>query len=143
MCFKYRCDACKKHKYDLCDSFLANCEISCVCEIAVEEPWGHLLKRCKACVTIVGATIALEILVYREPWLLTEGMGGAPIKEAWELEGSEHSDGKSIASKSRGDQEDATPDGFTTEERNKMRNEAEEAVIRRWGLMKQEQDKTK
>jgi hypothetical protein len=126
-----------------CACFLANCEISRVCEIAVEKPWGHLLKRCKACVTIVGAIIALESLVYREPWLLTEGMASAPVKEAWELEGSKNSDGKGSASKSSSDQEDATLDGVTTEERKRMREEAEEAIMKWWRLIKEEQDDAK
>ena len=35
--------------------------------------------------------------------------------------------------------EDATPDGWTNEEREKIRREAEEAVMQRWGLMAAEQ----
>ncbi|KAJ9608921.1 hypothetical protein H2200_006692 [Cladophialophora chaetospira] len=126
-----------RSKYDYCKEILENWETGRHwCNIEVEEPWGKLLKRCHTCKTLVGARIALESLVLREPWLITEGVAGAPIKEAWEVEGEEKKEGDE-------DEEDATPDGWTKEEREKMRREAEEAVMRRWGLLAAEEAEKK
>jgi len=132
MCFKYKCYACKRPKFDYCKEYLDNyLSGRRWCDIEVEEPWGFKLKRCPPCMTITGAIKELKSLVFREPWLLTEGMAGAPEKAAWEMEEEVKGGGE--------DEEDATPDGWTKEEREKIRREAEEAVMRRWGLMAAEQ----
>ena len=130
MCFKYKCDACKKGKYDYCKEYIEHYEERKYCTVEVEKPWGKYLKRCHTCVTIVGAITELQSLVLREPWLLTEGMAGAPEKAAWEVE-----------EKKKGvEEEDATPDGWTKEEREKIRREAEEAMMKRWGLLAIDED---
>ena len=136
MCYKYRCDACKRANCDFCKEYLVRYEAgerSCG-KIEVEHPWGSKLKRCYSCYTIVGAVTALKALVLREPWLLTAGVAGAPKKAAWELEGVKE---KEVVS----DDEDeiGEADGWTKEEREKLRGEAEEAVMRRWCLMAAEQ----
>ena len=83
MCYRYKCDACKDRKYDYCKEFLDNFEGGRRwCEVEVEFPWGAKLKRCHSCKTIVGAITELSALVLREPWLITEGVAGAPAKEA-------------------------------------------------------------
>ncbi|KIW35409.1 uncharacterized protein PV07_02107 [Cladophialophora immunda] len=138
MCFKYKCDACEKARYDFCQNYLQNQEERKWCDVAVEEPWGGMLKRCHTCTTITGAIKELKALVFREPWLVTEGMAGAPEKAAWEKEGEEEEEavgGVVVVD----DDDDATPDGYTKEERDRVRREAEEAVMRRWGLMRAEQ----
>jgi hypothetical protein len=48
--------------------------------------------RCLHCALVLGAIVKLNDLVFREPWLLTEGKGGEPKKEAWELVGTEKKD---------------------------------------------------
>ncbi|KIW77910.1 hypothetical protein Z517_07743 [Fonsecaea pedrosoi CBS 271.37] len=136
MCFKYKCDACKKANYNFCEDYLQNEEDRKWCNVAVENPWGSMLKRCHSCATVIGAIKELKALVFREPWLLTEGMAGAPEKAAWEKEEEEEAAG-GLAVVDTDD--DDTPDGYTKEERDRIRWEAEEAVMRRWGLMKAEQ----
>jgi len=132
MCYKYKCDACKQGKYIYCKECLKNFEGGRRwCEVKVECPWGVELKRCHSCKTIVGAITELKALVLREPWLATEGVSGAPEKAAWEMENEEKGGDES--------EEDATPDGWTNEEREKIRREADEAVMHRWGLMVAEQ----
>jgi hypothetical protein len=134
MCFKYKCDACKRGQYDYCREFLDNYDGGRRwCNVEEEEPWGHKLKRCHTCMTIVGAIQELNALVFREPWLVTEGVAGAPQKEAWELEAE---DGEGVEEEDVG----SDPlDGLTAEEREKLRRAAEEAVLRRWGVMAAEQ----
>ncbi|EXJ70531.1 uncharacterized protein A1O5_06601 [Cladophialophora psammophila CBS 110553] len=136
MCFKYECDVCKKARYDFCEDYLRNEEDHKWCNVEAEKPWGSLRKRCHTCYTIRGVIRELKALVFREPWLVTEGMAGAPEKAAWE-EGEEDGDGEAAGDDVVND--DDTPDGFTKEERDRVRREAEEAVMRRWGLMKAEQ----
>ena len=131
MCYKYKCDACKRAKYDYCREYLENYEGGRRwCDVEVEDPWGSKLKRCNTCKTIIGAITELSSLVLREPWLMTEGLAGAPEKAAWETDEEVKEDGG---------EEDATPDGWTNEEREKMRREAEEAIMGRWGLLAAEQ----
>ncbi|OCT54027.1 hypothetical protein CLCR_10981 [Cladophialophora carrionii] len=134
MCFKYKCDGCKRGKYDYCREYRENYEGGRRwCNVEEEQPWGHKLKRCHTCITVVGAIKELNALVFREPWLVTEGVAGAPQKEAWELEGE---DGAGV------EEEDAGTDpldGLTAGERAKRRDAAMEAVMRRWGLMAAEQ----
>jgi hypothetical protein len=133
MCFCYRCDTCKKAQYEYCDDYKEKWFTGWkCCNIEHEKPWGSLRKRCRPCTTIVGAIEELKALVFREPWLETEGMAGAPEKAAWEMEGEEV---KSFDFNSK----DGTPDGFSKEEREKIRRKAEEAVARRWGLLAAEQ----
>ena len=42
--------------------------------------------RCLSCIIVLGAIEKLHNLCVTDPYLLTEGMAGAPRKEAWELE---------------------------------------------------------
>ena len=100
------------------------------CNVELEFPWGKLLKRCYTCKTLVGATVALKALVLREPWLVTEGVAGAPAKEAWEMEEEKAVEGE--------EDDDDDADGWTKEERAEIRRKAVEAVAR-WGLMAAEQ----
>ncbi|KIX96964.1 uncharacterized protein Z520_07078 [Fonsecaea multimorphosa CBS 102226] len=140
MCYKYKCDACKKAKYDYCQDYVQNEGARNGCNAIVEEkPWGGKLKRCQACTTITGAIKELKALVFREPWLVTEGMAGAPEKAAWEKEGEEGEEEEGAVGGVVVDDDDDTPDGYTREERARIRREAEEAVMRRWGLLRAEQ----
>ncbi|EXJ64534.1 hypothetical protein A1O7_00870 [Cladophialophora yegresii CBS 114405] len=133
--YDYKCDACKRGKYDYCREYLENYGGGRRwCNVEQEQPWGHKLKRCHTCVTIVGVIKELNALVFREPWLVTEGVAGAPQKEAWEMEGED------VAGIE--EEEDAVSDpldGLTAEERGKLRHAAMEAVMRRWSLMAAEQ----
>ncbi|EXJ85417.1 hypothetical protein A1O1_05781 [Capronia coronata CBS 617.96] len=129
MCFKFQCVSCKLAMYNYCQKYIDSDQTWC--NVSTETPWGSQKLCCPTCVTIKGAIQSLRALVFREPYLLTEGMAGAPKKEAWEVgpgdkEEEEDSDG--------GD-----PDGFTKEERTRVRAEAEAAVLKRWGLLRADQ----
>ena len=95
--------------------------------IVYEEPYGSQRLRCETCITIKAAVQQLNELVFREPWLLTEGMAGAPVKTGWE----EDKDEKAV--------DDRYGDGYTAEERERVRADAGAAVMRRWGLMRTQQ----
>lgn len=43
--------------------------------------------RCHTCALLSGVNDQLRDLVFREPWLVTEGKAGEPEKQAWELVG--------------------------------------------------------
>ena len=59
--------------------------------------------RCQTCATIDGVIVELRTLVFREPWWATEGKGGEPQKEAWELEGVEEKKYCESGGESKGD----------------------------------------
>ncbi|KAI1607931.1 hypothetical protein EDD37DRAFT_603394 [Exophiala viscosa] len=84
MCFKYLCKDCKLEKYDYCKEYVESGRTWCT--VTVENPWGAKKKKCETCVLMREVTHRLKVLVLREPYLLTEGMGGAPEKPAWEME---------------------------------------------------------
>ncbi|EXJ86622.1 hypothetical protein A1O3_03575 [Capronia epimyces CBS 606.96] len=131
MCFKYLCVSCKLDKHICCDDFINSDQTWC--NVTTETPWGGQKLRCPTCETIKGVIWALEVLVFREPYLLTEGMAGAPKKGAWEEE--EKRGGGADAD----EDEWGELDGFTKEERERVRAEAEASVMKRWGLMRAEQ----
>lgn len=133
MCFKYLCKDCKQEKYDYCNEYINSGRSWCT--ITAENPWGAMLKKCETCETIRGVIHKLKVLVLREPYLVTEGMAGAPKKAAWELEEAEPIDYYG------GDEEeeDAESDGYTKEERRRIRAEALDAVCKRFEAMKAHQ----
>ena len=133
MCFKFKCRACKLPRYDYCTEWIMTDHEWC--NVASETPWGSLRKRCDTCHVILGVIKELQSLVFREPWLTTEGKAGAPQSAAWEI-GEEHWDEEY-------DSEGEDADGFTKEERRKVRQEAEAAVMKRWGVLKAEQSDKK
>lgn len=128
MCFQFKCITCKVARYDFCEKCLMNDPAGCT--VKKESPWGSLGKRCETCHTIVGVILELKSLALREPWLLTKGVAGAPRKEAWET--AEEKSNWAEEEDSGG--EDA--DGFTKEQRKKVRAEAEAAIMKRWGLLR-------
>lgn len=133
MCFKYKCIDCKSNKRMCCTHYNGNTE---KCEIyGAELPVGMAGIKCYTCTTIKGAIVELQILLYREPWLGTDGAGGAPKKESWEVD--DNNNNKENEDYDSGG-EDA--DGYSWEERRKVRMEAERAVALRWGLLKAEQE---
>lgn len=92
--------------------------------------------------TIKGVIQALRLLVFREPYLLTEGLAGAPKKEAWEEGGGEEEKKEVEEVEEVEDDDDSDgedPDGFSKEERARVRAEAEASVMKRWGLLRAEQ----
>ena len=84
MCFKYVCKDCKLEKYDYCKEYVESGRTWCT--VTIENPWGGMKKKCETCVLMREVTHRLKVLVLREPYLLTEGMGGAPPKAAWEMD---------------------------------------------------------
>lgn len=132
MCFQYKCADCKNDKLACCAHYDNN---SKKCDIYGEDlPWATSRLRCHTCVTIKGVIVELRNLLYREPWLGTEGLGGAPRKETWETNDDHNKENEDYDS--GGDD----PDGYTREQREKVRREAERAVALRWSLMKAEPD---
>lgn len=130
MCFQYKCVDCNQSKYKYCEEFDDNTK-KCGATVQERRPKEEQQK-CRTCVTIKGAINSLRHLVFREPWLETEGLSGAPKKESWEMDNAEEDKDYD----SGGEDED----GYTQEKRKTVREEAERAVVRRWRLMKQEQE---
>lgn len=129
MCFQYKCVDCNQTKHKHCTKFDDNTK---KCGAIVEEVLpGEKYQKCRTCVTIKGAINSLRHLVFREPWLATEGLSGAPKKESWDVDNQEDQNYDS-----GGEDED----GYIQEKRKTVREEAERAVAQRWGLMKREQE---
>lgn len=132
MCIQYNCLDCKQSKFKACEHY--DPEAS-KCDLGTEgAPFLETAYRCGTCETIKGVIRSLHILLYKEPWLATEGAAGAPKRESWEM-GSE--DGGETQPY---DSDDDDEDSYTEEERKAAREEAERAVALRWGLLKKEQE---
>ena len=125
MCFAYRCYSCRKESWQFCKEYVESGDSTCN-NITLEKPWGNKRLWCSPCVTIKAVIRKLNELVFREPWLLTDGVAGAPEKQEWEKE-------KEIVA------DDPYGDGFTAEQRKEVRAEAEAAVMKRWALMHAQQ----
>lgn len=123
MCIKYQCAHCKEGKTETCELWT---EIDKCNNVVREYPWGHKKLWCRTCSRVLGAINALNALVFREPWLLTEGMAGAPVLEDWEREGLEE---PVVAV-------DSGSDGFTKKQREEVRREAEAAFNARFEALK-------
>ncbi|KAK5047972.1 hypothetical protein LTR84_006162 [Exophiala bonariae] len=133
MCFKYHCIDCKQNKYSSCKDYD---EDTRKCGDGTEPvPTIRIPQKCGTCVTIRGAIRGLRVLLFREPWLATEGLAGAPKKESWEMGVDEKHDWDHDY-QSGGEDED----GYTQEKRKAIREEAERAVAARWDAMKKEQE---
>ncbi|KAL2425994.1 hypothetical protein ABEF95_008750 [Exophiala dermatitidis] len=137
MCFTYCCVSCKVTKHIYCENYVFESGRTCCNNQTIETPWGSRKLCCHTCMTIKGVIHELRVLAFVEPWLLTEGMGGAPKKEAWELVGDDSN--KDDDGDQDDDDESGESDGLTREQRARMRAEAEAAVMKRWGLMRAEQ----
>lgn len=125
MCFVYQCFHCKKARTEICELWTEKDKCG---NMVREYPWGHKKMWCPTCFTVVGAINALNALVFREPWLLTEGMAGAPVLEDWEREGLEE---PAVAEDSGSE-----GDGFTKKQREEVRWEAEAAFNARFEALK-------
>lgn len=133
MCIQFNCLDCKQSKFKACEHY--DPEAS-KCDLGTEDaPFLEAAYRCGTCETIKGVIRSLHLLLYKEPWLATEGAAGAPKRESWEM-GSE--DGGETQPYDSDDDDDE--DGYTEEERKAVREEAERAVALRWGLLKKEQE---
>ncbi|KIV80489.1 hypothetical protein PV11_07987 [Exophiala sideris] len=133
MCFKFLCKDCKLEKFEYCKEYVESGRTWCT--ITVENPLGAMKKKCETCVLMREVTHRLNVLVVREPYLVTEGMGGAPEKPAWEME-----EVKEVNWYGDSDEEEAESDGYTKEERDRIRAEALDAVSKRFDRMKVEQE---
>jgi hypothetical protein len=132
MCFQYHCIDCKQYKYNSCKDYDENtrkCGDGTEPIQTVRTP-----LKCGTCVTIRGAIRSLRVLLFREPWLATEGLAGAPKKESWEEVEERHDWDHDY--QSGGEDED----GYTQEKRKAVREHAERAVAARWETMKKEQE---
>lgn len=130
MCYKWLCCACKQDKYDYCVEYMRSGRNWC--NVTVEDPWGGWERKCQTCELMRGAIAKLNALVTFEPWLLTEGMSGAPQKAQWEIEAEKRPEY---------DSEGEDSDGWTTTQRKEIRSKAQEAVEKRWWEMKEAQEK--
>ncbi|KEF58203.1 uncharacterized protein A1O9_06129, partial [Exophiala aquamarina CBS 119918] len=137
MCFQYKCADCKEIKLGACAHYDNNAKR---CPLFGEKlPRATRRSKCYTCVTIKGVIVELRNLLYREPWLGTEGLSGAPRKESWETDNNNNNNNSSSRENEEYDSGGEDPDGYTREQRKKVRREAERAVALRWGLMKAEQ----
>lgn len=133
MCFQYPCIDCKQIKYHACENYDENTR---KCGDGTEPIQTiRIPQKCGTCVTIRGVIHSLRVLLFREPWLATEGVAGAPKKESWEMESEQKHDWDHDY-QSGGEDED----GYTQEKRKAIRGEAERAVTERWNAMKKEQE---
>ncbi|ETN46887.1 uncharacterized protein HMPREF1541_01076 [Cyphellophora europaea CBS 101466] len=113
-------------------------------------------SRCLNCVIVLGAIHKLRNEVVRFPWLVTEGMAGAPKKQAWEMvggdEGEEDDDddndnnnngkvdsGRGSAGGGGGDREWGS-DGRTKEEGEKFRQQMAEGFMKTAGKAVSEEE---
>ena len=91
---------------------------------------------CETCQTINGVIHKLDTLLIREPWLETEGMAGAPVREAWEMEGLL----EAIKEEEKDEGEEAFGDGMTTAERDEFRRTMGESFAATQGQGKKEEE---
>ncbi|KIW15516.1 hypothetical protein PV08_05562 [Exophiala spinifera] len=128
MCYKWLCHACRQDKYDYCVEYIQSGRNWC--KVTVEDPWGGWNRNCHTCELMRGVIAKLNALVTFEPWLLTEGMCGAPKKAAWEIEAEKRPEY---------DSEGEDSDGWTRTQRKEIRDKAQEAMEKRWQELKKAQ----
>lgn len=128
MCEKYECRLCRQTRRRFCQDHQASTED---CSFAA----GHNVFKitdgtyeCSTCLVLHSVTTHLRSLIFREPWREHGSTLEIPNKAAWE-------ENKSAAFADP----DSEDDGYTREEREAIRQDAESAVARRWDQMKHEQ----
>ena len=86
------------------------------------RPVNGIPTRCTSCARIKKTIEALKNLIVQQPFLVTEGMAGAPAKMAWETEEPDNKQESESEDGSRGD-------GMTKKERMAFREKVIKSFV--------------